>query len=110
MGLPTPNSDDHNRDLYFFNTAAMESGYGAGQSRIITLQASFFPRRLESFHVQNSAGGGSSNAAPKVLLALQFAGQSAGLELYELNLKTPAAPSVGGGGGSGSDWASWLDW
>lgn len=107
MGLPSPNSDVGNPDLYFFNTAAMETGYGSGHSRIVTLQASFHPRRLDSFSLQNSGGGGSS---PKVLLALQFVGQSAGMELYELNLKTPAAPRADSGGGSGSDFASWLDW
>jgi len=117
MGVPTPpegteNSDEYNRDIYFFNTAAMESGYGSGQSRIVTLQASFHPRRLISFALQHSLGssGSGSSGPSKAHLALQFAGQSAGLELYELNLKTPAAPSAGGGGGGSSDMWSWLEW
>jgi len=108
MGLPTPlestqKSDEYNSDLYFFNTAAMEAGYGAGQSRIVTLQASFQPRRLTSFALSGSSAG------PKTHLALVFGGQSAALELYELFLKTPAIPKDVGGG-SGNDWAAWLDW
>lgn len=113
MGVPTPlegteHADERNRDLYFFNTAAMEAGYGSGQSRIVTLQASFHPRRLTSFALQNSAGSGGSGPA-KAHLVLQFAGQSAGLELYDLNLKTPAVTRAEAGSG-GSDMWSWLEW
>jgi len=124
MGLPTPlestkQPDEHNRELYFFNMNAMEAGYGSAQSRIVTLQASFEPRRVQSFALQQSAGSSSGPpAAPKVHLAVQFAEERSGLELYELNLKTPPLPSRGGGGGDGggsgsgggNDIASWLDW
>lgn len=121
MGLPTPlestkQPDEHNRELYFFNMNAMEAGYGSAQSRIVTLQASFEPRRVQSFALQQSSGPSSGPpATPKVHLAVQFAEERGGLELYELTLKTPPLPSRGGdGGGSGAaggnDIASWLDW
>jgi len=127
MGLPTPlestkKPNEHNRELYFFNLNAMEGGYGNSQSRAVTLQASFEPRRLQSFALHlgsTSTTGSSPPAASKVYLSLQFAEQKSGLEIYELNLKTPSGASLTGGGGlgggdsgggDGGGIASWLDW
>jgi len=107
----TKQADQYNCDLYFFNLAAMESGYGTGQSRVITLQASFDAKKLKSFALLPSPGSGSTSSSQgsKVYAALQFAGL--GIELSELTLKAPAAPAGGGGGSSAvSSLSGWLDW
>merc|ERR1719253_494304 len=85
IGLPTPlentkDAHEYNRELYFFNIAAVEAGYGAAQSQVVTLQASFDQRRLDSVAVLTSAGGVAGPAATKVHLSLHFADQRAGLE------------------------------
>lgn len=117
MGLPTPlestkQPDEYHRELYFFNLNAMEGGYGAAQSRVVTLQASFEPRRLNSFALLTASGSANSGSG-KVHLALQFAEDRGSLDLYELTLKTPTAPAAAAGGGgssAGSGISAWLDW
>jgi len=124
IGLPTPSEStkqpqDYNRDLYFFNMAAMEtgSGFGSSGSRNVALQASFEPRQLQGFDMLSTSVGSSSSmsssSTSKTHIALRF---GEGIELYELTLKTASASLGGGGGGSGGSsdggggFASWLDW
>jgi hypothetical protein len=115
MGLPSPlvetkRPNEYNRELFFFNIGAMEAGYGDTESRSLTLQASFGHRRVDSFALLSQSG---SSGSAKMHLALRFANSPSNLELYDLQLKTPSAPSGGGGssgGGGGSDLSSWLDW
>lgn len=119
MGLPSPleetkRPEEYNRELFFFNLAAMEAGFGDTESRSVTLQASFGSRRLESYSLLSQSGGSSSGGA-KMHLVLRFLDSPSSLELYDLTLKTPSAGSGGGGssgsgGGDGGDWSSWLDW
>ena len=47
MGLATPlpemeKKDEYLREIFFFNMAAMENGYGSAPSRAITLQAASY--------------------------------------------------------------------
>jgi len=108
IGLPTPlagteRADEFNRELYFFNIGAMEAGYGTAPSRAVTFQASFEDRKLHSFSVLPSPGSSSSGAVGKVYMVLQFDGETGGLELYELSLKTPSLPSPGRRDATGDD-------
>jgi len=129
LGLPVPVEEEDIkanalREIHFFNTAAMDAGYGVTPSRAVTLQVAFKPRQPESFALHGSAGTGQG--AGKSQIALRFADEP-GIELYELNLKTPPPPkSAGGGGGGGGgggassmlgggsggtdDAWSWLNW
>jgi len=116
MGMPTPLPDtprkgDYLREIFFFNLAAMDAGYGSAPSRTVALQASFKPNQPETLALTSSSTPGDRT---KSHVAIQFQGQK-GLELYELSLKQPAAPKAAGGGGgdSGGDdggWTSWLNW
>jgi len=116
MGLPTPlpdtpNEGDFFREIYFFNLAAMDGGYGVSPSRAVALQASFKPRQPDSFALTSSP---PTQDRGKSYIAIKFM-QEKGIELFELNLKQPtaqkaAAAGGGGGGGEESGWASWLNW
>lgn len=108
LALPTaepdmPHKADYLREIFFFNTQAMEAGYSLAPSRVVALQASFKPRQPES--VALSASG----AAAKAHVAIRFEGQK-GLELFELSLKQPTKPKADGGGEGGNDLAGWLEW
>lgn len=112
IGLPTPlentaRKEEYHRELHFFNLAEMDAGYGTAQTRVLTLQASFKPRRPDQFSViTGSAGGGGGSAdRTKVQMTVQFAGEK-GVALYELNLKQPPPPKAAAGESSGG----WLDW
>lgn len=115
LGLPTPlpeteRKSDYLREIYFFNLAAMEAGYGVAPSRTVALQASFKPRQPESLALMAGAAGsgssGSSGGKPRV--AIKFEGE-AGLELYDLSLKQPPAPKAAAEeGGESSNWMNWF--
>merc|ERR1712113_840059 len=110
MALPTPlenteRKDDYLREMFFFNLAAMDAGYGTAPSRAVALQVSFKPRqpeRLALYGVPSGAGDRS-----KSQIALRFA-DSKGAELYDLSLKTPPPPKSVSGGGSDSGDESWT--
>jgi hypothetical protein len=124
MGLPSPLEEtkrpsEYSRELFFFNLAAIEGGFGDTESRSVTLQASFGHRRVDSYALLSQSGGSGSGGSggAKMHLTLRFADNPSSLELYDLQLKTPPAAGAGGGsggsgsgGGSGTDFASWLDW
>lgn len=87
MALTSPTTDterrgDYLREIYFFNLAAMDNGYGASPSRTVTVQASFKPLQPESVAI--------SGDRSKSQIAIRFAGKK-GLEMYSLNIKLPAA-------------------
>lgn len=128
MGLPVIPEDmessmtDFLRELYFFNMAAMEAGYGVSPTKAITVQASFKPKQPESYALLGT--GSSSSDRAKSHVAIRFEGRP-GVELFELSLKQPPAPKsaggnggdvggglLGGGGGGGGDdtLGSWLNW
>lgn len=99
------------RELYFFNLAAMNEGYGASVSRALALQASFEPQQPVAF-VMHSGGSGASSQS-RGLMALRMA-KAKGIELFEVALRTPH-PSKMMGSGSGavgdeSSSGSMLDW
>lgn len=115
MGLQTPlegEGSDHLRELFFFNLAALDAGYGSATSRVVTLQASFKPQQPLCLAMHSGAAGGSSSSA-RATIAFRMA-NSSGLEIYELSLKQPPASKGGGGGdgssGGGDDSNSWLSW
>eukprot|EP00929_Paragymnodinium_shiwhaense_P118332 TRINITY_DN90265_c0_g1_i1.p1 TRINITY_DN90265_c0_g1~~TRINITY_DN90265_c0_g1_i1.p1 ORF type:complete len:656 (-),score=160.32 TRINITY_DN90265_c0_g1_i1:105-2072(-) len=112
------------RDMFFFNLAAMEDGYQAGPSKVLTVQASFSPRLPQGFLFLGSAPvpvPGVQGA--KFQLALRFAGEP-GLELVEVGLRPPpqTTKDVNAGGTSSvaDDWVdapeeaekqnTWLAW
>eukprot|EP00930_Biecheleria_cincta_P023649 TRINITY_DN17052_c0_g1_i1.p1 TRINITY_DN17052_c0_g1~~TRINITY_DN17052_c0_g1_i1.p1 ORF type:complete len:607 (+),score=114.38 TRINITY_DN17052_c0_g1_i1:114-1934(+) len=122
MALPTPlegmaKHDEYVREVFFFNMAAMENGYGSSPSRAITLQASFKPKQPESLALfgQPSAGAGPPGEKAKSQIAIRFEGQR-GVEVFDLTLRTPpppkAAQAEGAAGTSGSGWdtSSLLNW
>jgi len=127
MALPTPLEEtqrkaDYLREIYFFNLAAMEAGYGVAPSRTVALQASFKPKQPETLALFVPSGGAAAGGdrGGKSQIAIRFA-DSPGVELYDLSLKQPSTPkaaSSGGGGGGGSTggggsdegWGSWLNW
>jgi hypothetical protein len=113
MGLPTPldnmeRKEEYMREIFFFNLAAMEAGYGAAPSRAVSLQLSFKPRQPESIALH---GGLGSSGDRKSQIALRFA-NSEGVELYDLSLKTPPPPQAASGeSGSEDSWTSnLLNW
>lgn len=120
MALPTPLENmarkaEYLREIYFFNLAAMDAGYGIAPSRTVALQASFKPRQPETLTLLGGTSSGSGDRS-KSQVALRFA-DSQGVELYDLSLKQPPAPKTisgsGGGGDSDSSWTStsnWLNW
>jgi len=115
MALPTPleNTErkaDYMREIFFFNLAAMEAGYGTSASRAVALQASFKPRQPDAFALFGSPSGGGGDRT-KSQVALRFADET-GVELYELSLKQPPAPKAAGGeGGEDGGWGgNWLNW
>lgn len=114
LGLPTPLEDtkrkeDYLREVFFFNVATMDAGYGTAPSRAVALQVSFKPRQPEQLALYAPAST-SGNDRGKSQVAMRFVG-SRGLELYDLSLKTPPAPKSAGGGEEGG-WSSssWLNW
>lgn len=116
MALPTPldNTErkaDYLREIFFFNLAAMDAGYGTGPSKTVALQVSFKPRQPDVLALFASPGGSGDRSKSQV--ALRFADER-GVELYELSLKQPPAPkAVSGeeGGEASSGWGgNWLNW
>merc|ERR1719343_1378292 len=65
--------DDYPREIYFFNLAHMDNGYGASPSRTVTVQASFKPRQPESLAIMGDR--------TKSQIGIRFAG-SHGIEFY----------------------------
>lgn len=113
MALPTvledtPRKADYLREIYFFNLAAMDAGYGVAPSRSVTLQASFKPKQPEDFALYGAPSTGGSGER-KSQIAIRFA-DTLGVELYDLTLKQPPAPkSVSEEGDDG--WpTNWLNW
>mmetsp|Transcript_136986 Transcript_136986/g.266544 ORF Transcript_136986/g.266544 Transcript_136986/m.266544 type:complete len:612 (-) Transcript_136986:154-1989(-) len=113
MGLPTPldnmaRKEEYMREIFFFNLAAMEAGYGVSPSRAVSLQLSFKPRQPEHMALH---GGLANTGDRKSQIALRFA-NSQGVELYDLSLKTPPPPqAAGGGSGNDDSWTSnLLNW
>jgi len=93
---------DHLRELFFFNTVAMDAVHGDVASRIITAQLNFRPRRLEDFAI-NGIPGMAAGERSRAQLALRYIGEN-GVELSELTLQQPPALyDVNAGGGE-----SWL--
>jgi len=123
MALPTPledtpKKDEYLREIFFFNMAAMENGYGSSPSRAITLQASFKPKQPEALALlgQPSAGAGNAGEKAKSQIAIRFKG-TPGIEIFDLTLRTPPPPKAaqaegGGNSGSGGGWdmSSILNW
>jgi len=120
MGLPTPlpntpRKADYIREMFFFNLAAMDAGYGTTSSRAVALQVSFQPRQPDALAIVGTSSGGSGDRSKSSQVALRFAGER-GVELYDLSLKQPPAPkSVTGedsssseGGGWGGNWLNWF--
>merc|ERR1712048_559522 len=78
------------RELFFFNTFAMDAGYGSVPSRVVTAQLSFAPRQIADFAVgglPGMAAGGRSKAH----LVLRYVGER-GVEVSDLTLKQPKWP------------------
>lgn len=121
MALPTPlpeteRKSEYLREIYFFNLAAMEAGYGVAPSRVVALQASFKPKQPESIEVaasssssgSSSGGGSGGSSGGKSQVAIKFAGAK-GVELYELSLKQPPAPKAAADeSGETSNWMNWF--
>lgn len=111
MALPTlledtPRKTDYLREIYFFNLAAMDAGYGVAPSRSVTLQASFKPKQPEDFALYGAPS--TSSGDRKSQIAIRFAG-TPGVELYDLTLKQPPAPKSVSEEEEG--WPSnWLNW
>eukprot|EP00927_Polykrikos_kofoidii_P022223 TRINITY_DN20801_c0_g1_i1.p1 TRINITY_DN20801_c0_g1~~TRINITY_DN20801_c0_g1_i1.p1 ORF type:complete len:703 (+),score=134.73 TRINITY_DN20801_c0_g1_i1:112-2109(+) len=120
LGMPLPveaSHMEHVRELFFFDMAAIEAGYGVAPSRSVVLQVSFKPKQPAAFAVYSPSGGSpvAAGEKTKTQIALRFENQS-GLDVFEVTLKQSASKS-GGGGGSGtfggsasSDGSSWLNW
>merc|ERR1719210_2597959 len=100
--------EEYMREIFFFNLAAMEAGYGISPSRAVSLQLSFKPRQPESMALH---GGLGNSGDRKSQIALRFA-NSEGVELYDLSLKTPPPPQAASGGSGNEDsWTSnLLNW
>jgi len=119
MGLLAPLPDalgqsaDASREIYVFNMAAMESGYGLAPSRALALQASFKPKQPVSLVL--TTGGGGPQDRSKSHVAIRYEGVK-GVEIFDLNLKQPSPPKAaaggegGDGGGDDNSWSSWLNW
>jgi len=84
-----PRMDEHLREIYFFNLAAMEVGFGASPSRTITLQAGFKPKQPEDF-VLSAVYVGAQGDRTKSHIGIRFLGM-AGIDLFSLSLKPPPA-------------------
>ncbi|CAE7658189.1 U2AF65A, partial [Symbiodinium sp. CCMP2456] len=123
MALPTPpddmeKKDEYVREIFFFNVAAMENGYGSAPSRAITLQASFKPKQPENLALlgQPTAGPGAQGGGgekAKSQIAIRFKDMR-GVEVFDLTLRTPpppkAAQAEGGGSSNGWDLSSIMSW
>ncbi|CAJ1455641.1 unnamed protein product [Effrenium voratum] len=118
MALPTPlddmdKKDDYLREIFFFNMAAMENGYGSAPSRAITLQASFKPKQPETLAMlgQPSTGSGPGGDKAKSQVAIKFKGVN-GLELFDLTLRTPPPPKAAAETNNSSSWdlSNILNW
>eukprot|EP00933_Yihiella_yeosuensis_P041016 TRINITY_DN35452_c0_g1_i1.p1 TRINITY_DN35452_c0_g1~~TRINITY_DN35452_c0_g1_i1.p1 ORF type:complete len:591 (+),score=131.91 TRINITY_DN35452_c0_g1_i1:129-1901(+) len=121
MALSSPlddaaRKDEYLREIFFFNTAAMENGYGSSPSRAVTLQASFKPKQPEQLALFGSPSTGSSpGEKAKSNIAIRFKGEK-GVDVYELTLRTPPPPKshspdgASGGSNGGWDMASMMNW
>eukprot|EP00435_Cladocopium_sp_Y103_P032276 s3077_g8.t1 len=68
MAVATPlaemqKKDEYVREIFFFNMAAMENGYGSAPSRAITLQASFKPKQPETLAMLGQPSAGPAGSA-----------------------------------------------
>mmetsp|Transcript_30104 Transcript_30104/g.70189 ORF Transcript_30104/g.70189 Transcript_30104/m.70189 type:complete len:610 (+) Transcript_30104:133-1962(+) len=116
LGLAMPmEGSDRLRELFFFNLAGMEAGYGAAPSRAVALQTSFKPQQPKRFEIFSKAAG-TGGERSKSLMFLQMIGQP-GLEIYDLNLKLAAPPKSAAPGAAGgaspeaeSGFASLFNW
>merc|ERR1719401_2039642 len=84
-----PRRNEHLREIYFFNLAAMEVGLGASQSRTITLQAAFKPKQPEDLALSAVYVGAQSDRT-KSHIGIRFVGMK-GVDLFSLSLKPPPA-------------------
>jgi len=124
MALTAPLADDprsaeHLREIYFFNLAAMEEGYGPSPSRTVTLQASFKPRQPEDLALSVAMGAGGQPDRSKAHIGVRFVDVK-GVELYGLTLKSPAntqaSAAISSGGLIGGEpdeptwWSAVLGW
>lgn len=118
MALATPlpdmeKKDEYVREIFFFNMAAMENGYGSAPSRAITLQASFKPKQPETLAMlgQPAAGPGGAGEKAKSQVAIRFK-EEKGVELYDLTLRTPPPPKAAADSSSSNGWdmSSLLNW
>jgi hypothetical protein len=127
LALPVPFEEadqkaGHLRELFFFNLAAMEAGYGVSPSRAVALQVSFKPKMPEAFALLGGGSGGGNDRGGKSQIALRFV-DTPGIEIYDVSLRQAPAGAKGGaaggasssGGGWGGDEAasdgnSWLNW
>lgn len=91
-------------EIFVFNVAAMDAGYGATASKTLVLQASFRPKSPLSMDL--IVGTDRSKGS----VAITYEGIK-GVELFEVNLKQPTVPKgEGGAEGGGDSWASYLEW
>lgn len=116
MALATPfaeleKKDEYVREIFFFNMAAMENGYGSAPSRAITLQASFKPKQPETLAMLGQPSAGPSGEKAKSQVAIRFK-DTKGVELYDLTLRTPPPPKAAADNNSSSGWDmnSVLNW
>merc|ERR1719469_1409738 len=77
LGVPTPLPDtprkaDYFREIFFFNLAVMDSGYGLAPSRAVALQASFKPRQPEDIVLTTGAGSSSGSDRTRSHVAIRF--------------------------------------
>mmetsp|Transcript_55412 Transcript_55412/g.124841 ORF Transcript_55412/g.124841 Transcript_55412/m.124841 type:complete len:288 (-) Transcript_55412:105-968(-) len=113
MGLPTPmdnteRKSDYLRELFFFNLASMDAGYGIAPSRAVALQVSFKPKQPEHLALYGAPSG--SGDRTKSQIAIRFS-DVRGVELFDLSLKTPPPPKAVSGGGGDDSWSgNWLNW
>ncbi|CAE8640827.1 unnamed protein product [Polarella glacialis] len=98
MALPspledTPRKDEYLREIFFFNMAAMEHGYGSSPSRAVTLQASFKPKQPHALALIGQPATGQPGDKAKSQIAIRFAGIK-GVELFDLTIRTPPPPKA----------------
>jgi len=107
MALPTPEDGERSsnklRELYFFNLAAMEAGYGSSPTNAVALQAIFTPLKPDSFVLLSSSTSASERLKSQIALRFQ---NTLGIELYDLSMKQPPTPKSSSTG----DGSSWLNW
>lgn len=116
MAVATPlaemqKKDEYVREIFFFNMAAMENGYGSAPSRAITLQASFKPKQPETLAMLGQPSAGPAGEKTKSQVAIRFK-DAKGIELYDLTLRTPPPPKAAAESSNSSGWDmnSLLNW